>query len=66
MFTVDAPRRLFDLYAAHLLGEIAHLDSDYVFINLSRHPAGRTLSYSNTVDIEQIAEVVLAAKGSKK
>lgn len=50
-FTVDAPRRFFDLYAAYLLGEIAQLDSDYVFVNLSRPPVGGPLSYSNVYQL---------------
>lgn len=58
-FAVDAPRRFFDLYAAYLLGEIAHLDSDYVFVNLSRHPVGRPLSYSNAYQL--VARIGAAA-----
>lgn len=50
-FTVDAPRRFFDLYAVYLLGEIADLDSDYVFVNLSRPPRGGPLSYSNAYQL---------------
>ena len=50
-FTVDAPKRFFDLYATYLLGETAQLDSDYVFVNLSRHPVGRPLSYSNAYQL---------------
>ncbi len=50
-FTVDAPRRFFDLYAAYLLGEIAEVDSDYVFVNLSRPPVGGPLSYSNAYQL---------------
>ncbi len=50
-FTVDAPKRFFDLYANYLLGETAQLDSDYVFVNLSRHPVGRPLSYSNAYQL---------------
>lgn len=50
-FTVDAPQRFFDLYAAYLLGEIASLDSDYVFVNLSRRPVGGPLSYSNAYQL---------------
>ena len=50
-FTVDAPRRFFDLYATYLLGEIADVDSDYVFVNLSRPPVGSPLSYSNAYQL---------------
>jgi integrase/recombinase XerD len=50
-FTVDASRRFFDLYAAYLLGEIADVDSDYVFVNLSRPPVGGPLSYSNAYQL---------------
>jgi integrase len=50
-FTVEAPKRFFDLYAAYLLGEIAELDSDYVFVNLSRPPVGAPLSYSNAYQL---------------
>lgn len=50
-FTVEAPRRFFDLYAAYLLGEIAYVDSDYVFVNLSRPPVGSPLSYSNAYQL---------------
>ncbi|WP_006247333.1 tyrosine-type recombinase/integrase [Mycolicibacterium tusciae] len=50
-FTVDAPRRFFDLYATYLLGEIAEVDSDYVFVNLSRPPVGGPLSYSNAYQL---------------
>ncbi|MGC5027931.1 tyrosine-type recombinase/integrase [Tsukamurella sp. DT100] len=50
-FTVDAPRRFFDLYATYLLGEIADLDSDYVFVNLARHPIGGPLTYSNAYQL---------------
>lgn len=50
-FTVDAPKRFFDLYAAYLLGEIADVDSDYVFVNLSRPPVGAPLSYSNAYQL---------------
>lgn len=46
-FEVDAPRRFFDLYAHYLLGELAAIDTDYVFVNLSRRPVGKPLSYSN-------------------
>lgn len=46
-FTVDAPQRFFDLYARYLLDELSDLDTDYVFVNLSRRPLGRPLSYSN-------------------
>ncbi|RIS61416.1 tyrosine-type recombinase/integrase [Mycobacteroides abscessus] len=48
-FTVDAPRRFFDLYAEYLLEELSQvgIDSDYVFVNLSRQPVGKPLSYSN-------------------
>jgi site-specific recombinase XerD len=57
-FTVDAPRRFFDLYASYLLGEIADLDSDYVFVNLARHPIGAPLTYSNAYQlIEHIGAV---------
>lgn len=59
-FAVDAPRRFFDLYAIYLLGEIASLDSDYVFVNLSRPPIGRPLSYSNAY---QLIERIGAAAG---
>jgi integrase/recombinase XerD len=59
-FTVDAPKRFFDLYAAYLLGEIAHVDSDYVFVNLSRPPVGGPLSYSNAY---QLVERIGAAAG---
>jgi len=59
-FTVEAPRRFFDLYAAYLLGEIADVDSDYVFVNLSRHPRGGPLSYSNAY---QLVERIGAAAG---
>ena len=59
-FTVDAPRRFFDLYAAYLLGEIAELDSDYVFVNLSRPPVGGPLSYSN---VYQLVERIGASAG---
>lgn len=59
-FTVDAPRRFFDLYAAYLLGEIAHLDSDYVFVNLSRPPVGSPLSYSN---VYQLVERIGSSAG---
>lgn len=55
-FTVEAPRRFFDLYAAYLLGEIADIDSDYVFVNLTRPPVGAPMSYSNAYQlIERIA-----------
>ena len=47
-FAVAAPRRFFDLYSAYLLSEISDLDSDYVFVNLSRPPVGGPLSYSLT------------------
>lgn len=50
-FVVDAPRRFFDLYAACLLGEMASVDSDYVFVNLSRPPHGRPMSYSNAYQL---------------
>lgn len=50
-FTVEAPRRFFDLYAAYLLGELADVDSDYVFVNLSRRPRGGPLSYSNAYQL---------------
>ncbi|MBF9318025.1 tyrosine-type recombinase/integrase [Mycobacteroides chelonae] len=48
-FTVDTPRRFFDLYAEYLLEEFSRVgvDSDYVFVNLSRRPVGKPLSYSN-------------------
>lgn len=48
-FTVDAPRRFFELYASYLLEELpaVGVDSDYVFVNLSRRPVGKPLSYSN-------------------
>ncbi|GAB4686319.1 MULTISPECIES: tyrosine-type recombinase/integrase [Mycobacterium] len=46
-FSVDAPQRFFDLYAHYLLGELRELDTDYVFVNLSRQPVGKPLSYSN-------------------
>lgn len=46
-FTVDAPLRFFDLYAQYLLDELSDFDTDYVFVNLSRKPFGRPLSYSN-------------------
>lgn len=59
-FTVDAPRRFFDLYAAYLLGEITDVDSDYVFVNLSRRPRGGPLSYSNAY---QLVERIGAAAG---
>ncbi len=59
-FTVDAPKRFFDLYAAYLLGEIADVDSDYVFVNLSRAPVGEPLSYSNAY---QLVERIGAAAG---
>lgn len=59
-FTVDAPRRFFDLYATYLLGEIADLDSDYVFVNLTRAPIGAPMSYSNTY---QLIEHIGAAAG---
>ena len=59
-FTVDAPRRFFDLYASYLLGEIADLDSDYVFVNLSRHPIGAPLTYSNAY---QLIEHIGASAG---
>jgi site-specific recombinase XerD len=59
-FTVDAPRRFFDLYAAYLLGEIADVDSDYVFVNLSRPPRGGPLSYSNAY---QLVERIGTAAG---
>ncbi|MDM2174950.1 phage integrase family protein [Mycobacteroides abscessus subsp. abscessus] len=55
-FTVEAPRRFFDLYAAYLLGEAAELDSDYVFVNLTRQPVGEPMSYSNAYQlVERIA-----------
>lgn len=50
-FAVDAPRRFFDFYAAYLLGEIAGVDSDYVFVDLSRPPVGGPLSYSNAYQL---------------
>ena len=57
-FAVAAPRRFFDLYAAYLLSEISDLDSDYVFVNLSRPPVGGPLSYSNAYQIiEHIGSV---------
>ncbi|WP_061005889.1 MULTISPECIES: tyrosine-type recombinase/integrase [Mycobacteriaceae] len=59
-FTVEAPRRFFDLYAAYLLGEIADVDSDYVFVNLSRNPRGGPLSYSNAY---QLVERIGASAG---
>lgn len=59
-FTVDAPKRFFDLYATYLLGEIADVDSDYVFVNLSRSPVGGPLSYSNAY---QLVERIGAAAG---
>ncbi|MBB4853944.1 site-specific recombinase XerD [Mycobacteroides chelonae] len=59
-FTVDAPQRFFDLYATYLLGEIASLESDYVFVNLSRRPVGRPLSYSNAY---QLIERIGASAG---
>lgn len=59
-FTVDAPKRFFDLYAAYLLGEIAAVDSDFVFVNLSRLPAGGPLSYSNAY---QLVERIGTAAG---
>jgi site-specific recombinase XerD len=48
-FTVDAPHRFFELYAAYLLDELpaVGVDSDYLFVNLSRRPVGKPLSYSN-------------------
>ena len=54
------PRRFFDLYAAYLLGEIAHVDSDYVFVNLSRPPVGGPMTYSNAY---QLIERIGAAAG---
>jgi integrase/recombinase XerD len=59
-FTVDAPKRFFDLYATYLLGEIADMESDYVFVNLSRHPVGGPLSYSNAY---QLVERIGTAAG---
>lgn len=59
-FIVEAPRRFFDLYAAYLLGEIAHVDSDYVFVNLSRPPVGGPMTYSNAY---QLIERIGAAAG---
>lgn len=59
-FSVDAPRRFFDLYAAYLLGEIADLDSDYVFVNLTRPPVGAPMSYSNAY---QLVERIAASAG---
>ena len=39
-------------------GEIADLDSDYVFVNLARHPIGAPLTYSNAYQlIEHIGAV---------
>jgi integrase/recombinase XerD len=48
-FTVDTPHRFFELYAAYLLDELPAIgaDSDYVFINMTRRPVGKPLSYSN-------------------
>lgn len=59
-FSVDAPRRFFDLYAAYLLGEVADVDSDYVFVNLTRAPIGGPMTYSNAY---QLIETVGAAAG---
>lgn len=59
-FSVDAPRRFFDIYAAYLLGEIAHIDSDYVFVNLTRAPIGAPMTYSNAY---QVIETIGAAAG---
>lgn len=59
-FTVDAPRRFFDLYATYLLGEIHDVDSDYVFVNLSRPPVGGPMSYSNAY---QLVERIGVAAG---
>lgn len=59
-FSVEAPRRFFDLYAAYLLGEIADVDSDYVFVNLTRPPVGEPMSYSNAY---QLVERIAASAG---
>jgi len=59
-FTVDAPRRFFDLYATYLLGEITDIDSDFVFVNLTRRSTGTPLSYSNAY---QLVERIGAAAG---
>lgn len=59
-FSVDGPRRFFDLYAAYLLGEVANVDSDYVFVNLTRAPIGGPMTYSNAY---QLIETVGAAAG---
>jgi len=59
-FTVDAPRRFFDLYAQYLLDELADLDTAYVFVNLSRRPVGKPLSYSNAHQL--VARVGAAAR----
>lgn len=59
-FWVDAPRRFFDLYALYLLNELADLDTDHVFVNLSRRPVGKPLSYSNA---HQLVARIGAAAG---
>ncbi len=48
-FVVKVRRRVFDLYRAYLVDELASLDieSDYVFVNLSRGRIGRPMSDSN-------------------
>lgn len=53
-------RRFFNLYATYLLGEIHDVDSDYVFVNLSRPPVGGPMSYSNAY---QLVERIGVAAG---
>ena len=55
-----ARRFFFDLYAAYLLGEISGIDSDYVFVNLSRP---RSADRCRTRNAYQIIEHIGSAAG---
>jgi integrase/recombinase XerD len=56
-FAVKVRRRVFDLYRAYLVDELASLEieSDYVFVNLSRGRIGRPMTDSNARQIVKTA-----------